>query len=406
MSDPLRVLAVDLGATSVRVAAVDLAADEPRSRCSIVGSMPRSGGRRVPAVGLAPDRRRGGDRAGAGLATGPVASIGVDGWGVDYGLVDGSRAPCRPSLLLPGPRTEGWEATAERIGVDHLYEVTGVQLMGINTIFQLAAHDVRRAGTGRPDSAASRSPRPPPHRIRRGRAIQRLDHRPHGCPNRGLGPELIADLSLDPSLFPPWSLPGPRPAVAGSPGPSGWEPRHGFCVPRDARGAGPGTVFVSTGTWVIVGIERPGPDTSLGHARPTSPTRPGLWAGSDSSRTWSVSGSSISVARLGRSTDRGAARGGGVPRRTGPDLRRRRRSIRDPGRHGTGGPGRRRPASWHASQCHRAKRPRVDRRRHRRGGRRAVRDHGDRPGPVAVVGGGARVHCSTTSWPGEPGSLW
>jgi rhamnulokinase len=39
------------------------------------------------------------------------------------------------------PRTEGWREVARSLGEAELYRRTGVQLMPINTIFQLAAHD-------------------------------------------------------------------------------------------------------------------------------------------------------------------------------------------------------------------------------------------------------------------------
>ena len=39
------------------------------------------------------------------------------------------------------PRTDGWRAVAQSLGEAELYRRTGVQLMPINTIFQLAAHD-------------------------------------------------------------------------------------------------------------------------------------------------------------------------------------------------------------------------------------------------------------------------
>src|SRR5690606_18617498 len=78
------------------------------------------------------------------LATGAVASIGVDGWGVDYGLLDeGGRLIDLP-FSYRDSRTAGWETTAAAIGVERLYSLTGIQLMGINTVFQLACEDPER----------------------------------------------------------------------------------------------------------------------------------------------------------------------------------------------------------------------------------------------------------------------
>jgi rhamnulokinase len=78
-------------------------------------------------------------------AAGPVDSIGVDGWGVDFGLLD------RAGHLLGNPvhyrdgRTRGMVAEAlRRVPADELYAGTGVQLLEINTLYQLLA--MRLAG--------------------------------------------------------------------------------------------------------------------------------------------------------------------------------------------------------------------------------------------------------------------
>lgn len=73
-------------------------------------------------------------------ADGCVDAIGVDTWGVDFGLLD------RAGRLLQNPvhhrdrRIEGaMERVFERIPPRELYERSGIQLIAINTIFQLAA---------------------------------------------------------------------------------------------------------------------------------------------------------------------------------------------------------------------------------------------------------------------------
>jgi rhamnulokinase len=71
---------------------------------------------------------------------GEIDSVGVDTWGVDFGLLD------RDGSLLANPvhhrdrRTEGvMERVFARVPARELYERTGIQLLPINTIFQLAA---------------------------------------------------------------------------------------------------------------------------------------------------------------------------------------------------------------------------------------------------------------------------
>ena len=113
---PVRVLAVDLGATSVRVVAVDLDAPEPAAqvlhRWRHLPVRHQDGSLRWDWQGILREVERGLE---LGMATGPVASIGVDGWGVDYGLLDGRGALLSPPYCYRDDRTEGWRRTAERI---------------------------------------------------------------------------------------------------------------------------------------------------------------------------------------------------------------------------------------------------------------------------------------------------
>ena len=159
-------------------------------------------------------------------------------------------------------RTANWEATADAIGVDHLYEVTGIQLMGINTVFQLGCHDrdeLRRAARVMllPDLMVQ-------HLVGFVGA-ERSNASTTGLMDARTGnwdPGIIESLGLEPSLFPEVMPAGTR---AGS-----WRgvPVHLVGSHDTASaflgmpGAGPGGVFVSTGTWVLVGIERSEADTS------------------------------------------------------------------------------------------------------------------------------------------------
>ena len=264
MSGPLRVLAVDLGATSVRVAAVDLSAEEPsveilhRWEHSPIrvedGSLRWDWPRIVSEVEAGLER---------GLATGNVASIGVDGWGIDYGLIDGTERLVDLPFSYRDSRTDGWRSTAERIGPERLYERTGVQMMAINTVFQLAVHNPGELGRA---SKILLLPDLLIHHLTGQVVAERSNVSTTALMDIRTGEwaaDLVADLSLDPSLFPPVVGAG---TVAGT-----WRgiPVHLVGSHDTASaflgmpgGTSPGTVFVSAGTWVLVGMERPGPDTS------------------------------------------------------------------------------------------------------------------------------------------------
>src|SRR3984957_6429550 len=72
--------------------------------------------------------------------------VGVDTWGVDFGLVG------RGDTLLGNPvhyrdaRTNGMlEAALERIPRERIYELTGLQFLPFNTIYQLLALSLTRS---------------------------------------------------------------------------------------------------------------------------------------------------------------------------------------------------------------------------------------------------------------------
>ena len=76
----------------------------------------------------------------AATAGGRVETVGVDAWGVDFGLLD------RTGRLLGNPvhyrdaRTDGvLERTVTRVAWKEVYATTGIQFMPINTLYQLAA---------------------------------------------------------------------------------------------------------------------------------------------------------------------------------------------------------------------------------------------------------------------------
>ncbi len=71
-----------------------------------------------------------------GVALGGFDSIGIDTWGVDYGFLKDGKLLCAP-YCYRDERTEAvYEEVMDKIG-DKLYARTGIQVMRINTIFQL-----------------------------------------------------------------------------------------------------------------------------------------------------------------------------------------------------------------------------------------------------------------------------
>lgn len=72
------------------------------------------------------------------LAQGPVDAIGIDTWGVDFGLVDATGALLSNPVHYRDLRTEAMtEEVWSKIPARQLYLRTGIQNMRLNTIYQL-----------------------------------------------------------------------------------------------------------------------------------------------------------------------------------------------------------------------------------------------------------------------------
>ena len=77
----------------------------------------------------------------AALAKGPLESVGVDTWGVDFVLLDERGERCSDSVAYRDGRTAGADAEIERdvISFADLYARTGIQKASYNSIYQLWA---------------------------------------------------------------------------------------------------------------------------------------------------------------------------------------------------------------------------------------------------------------------------
>lgn len=259
------VLAVDWGATSIRVCRVDLDAERPPEidvahRYAHEPVRHGDGSLRWDFDRLMDETRAG---LRAGLARGPVASIGVDTWGVDYGLLDDRGELVAPPFAYRDTRTDGYAAVLGRIGAAELYGRCGLQVLPFTTVFQLAAH--RRDELDRaariallPDLVVDRlCGTDPVAELTMAGTTGLLD-----LATRTWSPELIDAIDVDPALFPPLAPPGT--AVGSYEG----VPVHLVgghdTASAVAGGAAAGAAYVSAGTWLLVGDERDDPDLSEG----------------------------------------------------------------------------------------------------------------------------------------------
>ncbi len=67
-----------------------------------------------------------------------IVSVGVDTWGVDFGLLDAHDVLLGNPVHYRDARTEGMQEKAfERVPREQIFEQTGIQFLPINTLFQL-----------------------------------------------------------------------------------------------------------------------------------------------------------------------------------------------------------------------------------------------------------------------------
>ncbi|GAA3959931.1 rhamnulokinase family protein [Actinomadura viridis] len=87
-----------------------------------------------------------------GLRAAPpeLVSVGIDSWAVDYGLLDGNGTLLGNPVHYRDTRTDGvMERVRAEVGDDLLYQVSGLQFLPFNTVYQLVAAraDLERAET-------------------------------------------------------------------------------------------------------------------------------------------------------------------------------------------------------------------------------------------------------------------
>ncbi|MGB3828760.1 MAG: rhamnulokinase family protein [Ornithinimicrobium sp.] len=141
---PLRVVAVDLGASSGRVVVGTVGADQlslQEVHRFDNGAVPVRDRLHWDVLGLFREVLVG---LRAAAAAGPVQSVGIDSWAIDYGLLDSGGQLIGIPVSHRDSRTDGVRAGVEaRIGEASLYDVTGLQRLPFSTLFQLLTEGTR-----------------------------------------------------------------------------------------------------------------------------------------------------------------------------------------------------------------------------------------------------------------------
>ncbi len=272
------------------------------------------------------------DGLGAAARSFDLASVGIDSWGVDYGLLDSGGGLLGNPVHYRDARTDHVvDEVLAKVPAADLYAVTGVQQMPINTIYQLAA------AVGTPQLAAARTLLLIPDllaywltgelgaEVTNASTTQLYDARA-----RDWAWDLIGRAGLPAGLFPALRQPGSvigalRREVAAEPGLSALGgSRPGGPLPVIAAGShdtasavvavpaqGRSFAYISCGTWSLVGVEldqpvlteasrtanftnETGVDGTIRYLRNVM----GLWLLQESVRTWSAAGQPAGLAVL------------------------------------------------------------------------------------------------------------
>jgi rhamnulokinase len=194
-----------------------------------------------------------------------LASVGIDSWGVDFGLLDASGALLGNPVHYRDARTTGVPARVHAaVPAAELYAVTGIQHLPFNTIYQLAATPtVRHAATMLliPDLLAYWLTGTSGAEITNASTTSLLDVR-----TQAWATQVIEKAGLPPRIFPPLRRPGEiigpviEPNGLGSPLPVIAVASHDTASAVAAvPSAGPGFAYISSGTWSLAGMELDAP---------------------------------------------------------------------------------------------------------------------------------------------------
>ncbi len=218
------------------------------------------------------DEVRAGLRDAASRATTmgrPVHSLGVDCWGVDYGLLDAAGALIEDPVCYRDARTDGiMDVAFASVPRAEMFARTGIQFMQLNTVFQLVAH-VRE---GLPANAARLLLVPDlVGALLSGRAVTEFSigttTQMFKAGAAAWDRELLGRLGIPCELLgeivPSGTVLGPLlPAMADATGLRGVTVVVPAAHDTGSAVAGaplqPGWAFISSGTWSLAGVERAG----------------------------------------------------------------------------------------------------------------------------------------------------
>ena len=216
------------------------------------------------------------------LELGPVASVGLDTWGVDFVLLDADGNRCSDAVAYRDARPAGAAEEIERdvMSFEDLYARTGIQKTSFNTIYQLWAlkkeHPEQLAKAAHfltvPEYLNYRLTGNIVHEYTDSSTTSLLD-----AAKKTWDLDLIEKLGLPTSIFGELAMPGATvgeyrgvPVVLPALHDTG---SAYLAVPaRDDR-----AVYLSSGTWSLLGVENDRPITNVESCRTNFTNEGGAW---------------------------------------------------------------------------------------------------------------------------------
>jgi len=256
-------------------------------------------------------------------AQGEIDAIGIDTWGVDFGLIDDRGDLVEHPVHYRDPRTKGVpEEVYRQVSAEELYARTGLHALWLNTLFQLRALQKRRPFCFERASTLLFTPDLFAYFLTGRRACEHTiasTSQLLTAMEAKWDLELIRRVGLPEHIFPEILMPGEvygtvRPQIAKSLGigeiPVIAVATHDTASAVAAANAGPSELFLSSGTWSLVGALRNQPclsDTArsfnLGNEAGVGGTMLlrniiGLWLVQESRRWWQRGGEQLSYQQL------------------------------------------------------------------------------------------------------------
>jgi len=255
----------------------------------------------------------------------PLASVGLDAWGVDFGLLD------RQGTLLGNPyhyrdsRTDGIDGPAfKQMAWEEIYRLTGIQYMPINSLYQLYAMVLRQDGALNVAETFLMMPDlfnywlTGEKRVEFTNATTSQCYDPHRC---AWADPVLAALRIPRHIFPEVIQPGTElgPLLPGVAEETGAGPLRVIAPATHDTGSAVAAVpaqgrsfaWLSSGTWSIMGAEVHVPiitpaslkhnftnEGGVGGTFRFSRNIAGLWLVQECRRTWAAQGETYSYAEL------------------------------------------------------------------------------------------------------------